>query len=127
MMAMKPTNGRIKACFVGGARYGQPLDTTSAKKFAALTTLGELFVIAFSQGLSPRRFTENADFYLLPKLPLPVLRYAEMFVLTQCLALWLIMRHRVHVLIAQSPYEAFAAAWAKKLAGWLGYKVALVV
>jgi glycosyltransferase involved in cell wall biosynthesis len=127
MMAMKPTNGRIKVCFVGGARYGQPLDMTSSKKFAALTTLGELFVIGFSQDLSPRRFTEQAHFYLLPRLPLPMLRYAEMFVLTPCLALWLIMRHRVHVLIAQSAYEAFAAAWAKKLAGWLGYKVALVV
>jgi len=127
MMAMKSTNGRIKACFIGGARYGQPLDTTSAKKFAALTTLGELFVIGVSQDLSPRRFTEQAHFYLLPKLPLPLLRYAEMFLLTPFLALWLIMRHGVDVLVAQSPYEGFAAAWAKKLAGWLGQCVALVV
>lgn len=126
-MAMKSTNGRIKACFIGGARYGQPLDTTSAKKFAALTTLSELFVIGFSQDLSPRRFTEQAHFYLLPKLPLPLLRYAEMFLLTPFLALWLIMRHGVDVLVAQSPYEGFAAAWAKKLAGWLGQCVALVV
>jgi glycosyltransferase involved in cell wall biosynthesis len=127
MMAMTPINGRIKACFIGGARYGQPLHTTSAKKFAALTTLDELFVIGFSQDLSPRRFTDHAHFYLLPKLPLPLLRYAEMSLLTPCLALWLIMRHRVRVLIAQSPYEGSAAAWAKKLAGWLGQRVALVV
>jgi glycosyltransferase involved in cell wall biosynthesis len=127
MMAMKSTNGRIKVCFVGGARYGQPLDMTSAKKFAALTTLAELFVIGFSQDLSPRRFTEQAHFYLLPNLPFPVLRYAEMFLMTPCLALWLIMWHRVHVLVAQSPYEGFAAAWAKKLAGWFGQRVVLVV
>jgi glycosyltransferase involved in cell wall biosynthesis len=56
-----------------------------------------------------------------------VLRYAEMFVLAPFLALWLIMWHGVHVLVAQSPYEGFAAAWTKKLAGWLGQRVALVV
>jgi len=116
-----------RVCFIGGARYSQPLDKSSAKKFRALTALGELFVIGFSQDLLPGRFTEHTHFYLLPKLPLPVLRYAEMFVLAPFLALWLIMRHRVHVLVAQSPYEGFAAAWAKKLAGWLGRRVALVV
>jgi glycosyltransferase involved in cell wall biosynthesis len=116
-----------RVCFVGGARYGRPLDTTSAKKFRALTALGGNFVIGFSQDLSPRRFTEHAHFYLLPKLPLPVLRYAEMFLLAPFLLLWVIRRHRVRVLIAQSPYEGFAAAWSKKLAGWLGYKVTLVV
>jgi glycosyltransferase involved in cell wall biosynthesis len=116
-----------RVCFIGGARYSQPLDKTNAKKFRALTALGELFVIGFSQDLLPRRFTEHAHFYLLPKLPLPVLRYAEMFVLAPFLALWLIMRHGVHVLVAQSPYEGFAAAWTKKLAGWLGRRVVLVV
>jgi glycosyltransferase involved in cell wall biosynthesis len=116
-----------RVCFIGGARYGRPLDKTSAKKFRALIALGENFVIGFSRDLSPRRFTEHAHFYLLPKLSFSVLRCAEMFVLTPFLALWLIMRHGVHVLIAQSPYEGFAAAWAKKLAGWLGQRVALVV
>jgi glycosyltransferase involved in cell wall biosynthesis len=117
----------LKTCFLGTARYQQPLDRTSEKKFRALSSLGELFVAGFSQDLRLRRFNEHAHFYLLPRLPLRILRYVEMFMLGPCLALWLIMRHGVQVLIAQSPYEGFAAAWAKKIAGWLGRKVVLIV
>jgi hypothetical protein len=57
-----------------------------------------------------------AHFYLLPGLPLSLLRYVEMSTLGPCLALWLIMRYGVQVLIAQSPYEGFAAALAKTIA-----------
>lgn len=117
----------LKVCFLGSARSCQPLDTTSEKKFRALKPLGEMFVIGFSQDLRPRQFAEHAHFYLLPKLPLPVLRYAEMFVLGPFLALWLIFCHRIQVLVAQSPYEGCVAALAKNVAGWFGCKVALVV
>jgi glycosyltransferase involved in cell wall biosynthesis len=117
----------IKVCFLSGTRYNRPLQATGAKKFQMLKALGELFVIGFSQDLWARRFTASAHFYLLPKLPLPILRYAEIFTLGPCFALWLIIRHGVHVLVAQSPYEGFAAALAKSIAGWLGYNVALVV
>jgi glycosyltransferase involved in cell wall biosynthesis len=117
----------IKVCFLGGARYSQPLDTTNEKKFRALKSLGELFVIGFSHDLRPRRFTEHAHFYLLPKLPLPLLRYVEMFILGPFLALSPIFRHGIQVLVVQSPYEGFAGALAKKVAGWFGYNVALVV
>jgi glycosyltransferase involved in cell wall biosynthesis len=117
----------VKACFIGGTRYSQPLDPTSEKKFRALKGLGELFIIGFSRDMRPRRFTEHAHFYLLTKLPLPMLRYAETVVLGVPLACWLIFRHGVHVLVAQSPFEGFAAALAKKIAGWFGYRVALVV
>jgi glycosyltransferase involved in cell wall biosynthesis len=116
-----------KVCFIGGARYSQPLDATSEKKFRALKALGELFVIGFSQDLRPRRFTEQARFYLLPKLPLPVLRYAETLIIGLPLVLWLIVRHGVQTLVAQSPYEGFVTAWAKRIAGWLGYRVVLAV
>jgi glycosyltransferase involved in cell wall biosynthesis len=117
----------IKVCFIGGARYSQPLDATSGKKFGALKSLGELFVIGYSQNVRPRRFTEQAHFYLLPKFPLPVLRYLEIFVLGQILAWWLIFRHGIQVVITQSPYEGFVGAIAKKIAGWLRCRVALVV
>jgi glycosyltransferase involved in cell wall biosynthesis len=117
----------MKTCFLGGARYRQPLDSTSEKKFRALRSLGKFFVIGFSQDLRPRCFTEHASFYLLPKLTLPILRYVEMFTLGPGLALWLIVRHNVQVFIAQSPYEGFAAALAKKIAGWFGRKVLVVV
>jgi len=116
-----------KICFLGSARYSQPLDRTSEKKFRAVRSLGELLVIGFSGGLRPRVFREHAQFYLLPQLPFPVLRYLEIFVLGQLLLFWLIVRHRVQVVVAQSPYEGFVAALAIKFAAWFGYKVGLAV
>jgi glycosyltransferase involved in cell wall biosynthesis len=116
-----------KVCFLGGARYSGPLDATNRQKFSALKSLGEVFVIGFSRNLRPQNFTEYADFYLLPNLPLPILRYLEIFVLGQILACWLIFRHGVKVLVAQSPYEGFIAALAVKFAGWFGYQARLVV
>lgn len=117
----------VKICFIGGARHSQPLDTTAEKKFRALKVLGEVFVIGFSQGGSARRFTEHAHFYLLPELPLPALRYAEIFMIGPPLVLWFILRRGVQVLVAQSPYEGFVAVLAKRIAGYLGYRVVLVV
>jgi glycosyltransferase involved in cell wall biosynthesis len=117
----------IKVVFLGGARYSEPLDTTSEKKFRALKSLGELWIVGFSKGLSLRRFTEHAHFCLLPKLPLPILRYTEMFVLGVTVACWLIVRHGVQIIVAQSPYEGFAAATAKKITSWLGYQAVLIV
>ena len=55
------------------------------------------------------------------------LRYAEMVAVGLCLACWLIVRHGVQILVAQSPYEGFGAALAKKIAHRFGYKIALVV
>jgi hypothetical protein len=90
-------------------RYSRPLNRTREKKFRALQALGAPSAIEFLQDLRLPRFTEHAHFSLLPKLPLPVLRYAEMFMLGPFLVLWLICRHGVPVLVAQSPYVGFAA------------------
>jgi glycosyltransferase involved in cell wall biosynthesis len=117
----------IKACFLGGTRYSQPLDATSEKKWRLLSELGEMFVIGFSQDLRPRRFTQHAHFYLLPKFPMPVLRYLAMFTVGPALTLWLILRQGVRILVAQSPYEGFAAAVAKVLARLVGFQVVLIV
>lgn len=118
---------KTKVSFIGGARYNQPLDATSGKKFRHLAQLGEIFVIGFAQGMRPRLFKEHARFYLFPIWPLPVLRYLTMLLIGPWLALWLIWRHGVHILVAQSPYEGWAAAWAKRIACWLGYRVFLIV
>lgn len=116
-----------RVCFIGGARYREPLDPTSEKKFRTLKTLGKLYVIGFSQDLSPRCFSQHARFYLVPALPLPMLRYLEMSVFGTLVACWLIFRHGVAILVAQSPYEGVAAVWAKKIVGCFGRKVRLVV
>jgi len=76
----------MKVCFLGGARYSQPLDAASEKKWRLLSGLGEMFVIGFSQDIRPRRFTQHAHFYLLPKFPLPVFRYLAMFTIGPALA-----------------------------------------
>ena len=117
----------IKVVFIGGARYSQPLDATSEKKWRLLSGLGEMFVIGFSQDIRPRRFTQHAHFYLLPKFPLPVFRYLAIFTIGPALAFWLILRHGVRILVAQSPYEGFAAAIAKVLACLVGLQVVLIV
>jgi glycosyltransferase involved in cell wall biosynthesis len=117
----------VRVCFLSGARYEKPLDARSEKKFRLLQVLGELFVIGFAQGLRPRRFTEHARFYLFPKLPLPVLRYATLFIVGPLLALWIVFRHGVQVLVAQSPHEGFAAALAKRIARICGQRIVLVV
>jgi glycosyltransferase involved in cell wall biosynthesis len=117
----------MKVCFLGGTRYSRPLDATSEKKFRAMKALGTLFVIGFSRDLQMRRFTEHARFYLLPKAPWPILRYLELFLFGQMILLWLILRRRVEIVVAQSPYEGFIAALAIRGAEWLGYQARLVV
>ena len=117
----------MTVCFLGGTRYSTPLDATSEKKFQLLTRLSRIFVIGFSADVWPRWFRQHARFYLLPCLPMPGLRYAEMFLLGPLLALWLIFRHQVQILVAQSPYEGVAAALAKRIAESFGRRVALVV
>jgi glycosyltransferase involved in cell wall biosynthesis len=117
----------IKVCFLGGARYSQPLDATSEKKFRVMRSLAEIFVIGFSPDLRLRSFIQHAHFYVLPQLPLPILRYLELFVFGQVLIFWLIVRHGIQIVVTQSPYEGFGAALALKFAAWLGYQVRLVV
>ena len=116
-----------RIAFLGGARYDQPLDTTSQKKFQRLSDLGEIFVIGFSKDMAFRWFTEYAHFYLLPNWPFPMLRHLTFLSVGPLLALWLIFRHKVNILVAQSPYEGTAAAIAKSVAGWFCYKMALVI
>jgi glycosyltransferase involved in cell wall biosynthesis len=122
-----PCRAEARIAFLGGSRYSRPLDETSRKKFQALSVLGEVFVIGFSKDRYPRKFIEHAHFYLLPQLPSHVVRYFETFLIAPLLACWLIFGRGVRTLVAQSPYEGFAAALAKKIAGWVGCRVSLIV
>jgi glycosyltransferase involved in cell wall biosynthesis len=116
-----------RVCFFGGARYREPLDTTDRKKFAALCRNGEIFVIGFAPGARPRVFSEQAHFYLLPELPLRILRYLEMWIVGAWVAAWLILRHGVQLIVAQGPYEAVAPAAVKIITAWFGRRIFLVV
>jgi glycosyltransferase involved in cell wall biosynthesis len=122
------SENRAKVCWLGGTRYSRPLNPTMAAKWSALTGLeADLFVVGFAAGLRPRHFTQHAHFYLLPQLPTPILRYAEIYFFAPLLLLWLILRQGVTVIIAQSPYEGAAGALTKQIAGLLGKRVALAV
>src|SRR5262245_5214731 len=117
----------VRACFFGGARYGRPLDPTNEKKFRAMKSFGEIYVIGFATDWRPHRFVEHGYFYLLPALPVALLRYGEILLAGTALALWLVWRHKICILVTQSPYEGLAAAMVKKIAGWLGREIFLVV
>jgi glycosyltransferase involved in cell wall biosynthesis len=120
-----PAHYRI--CFIGGARYSYPLSMTHHKKFALLKNLGTLFVIGFSANWRPYFFQQEAHFYLLAKVPIPALRYIQFFIVTPIILSWLVLRHRVQIVVAQSPYEALAAVWVKNWVKWWGYSLRLVV
>jgi glycosyltransferase involved in cell wall biosynthesis len=114
-------------CFLSSARYPRPLDATQAKKWAMLASLGRLFVIGFSTGRRPGLLAEPVRFYLLPQLPGAPLRYALFLGAGAALTLWLVAGREVRIIVAQGPYEAFAGALAKRVAGLFGARVALVV
>ncbi len=114
-------------CFFSSVQYSEPLDSTSAKKYRALKELGDVIVIGFSTTLRPRAFEQEARFYLLPWLPTPVLRYPFLYTVGSVLAVRAALRGDPSVLVAQSPYEGFAAALVRSAARLLGKRVALVV
>jgi glycosyltransferase involved in cell wall biosynthesis len=101
-------------CFIGGARYSSPLDATSEKKLRLLKALGELFVIGFSKNLRPRQCNEHAHFYLMPNLPIPLLRYVEVFVLGPLIIFWVIVRHGVQVLVNKAPTKVWLVSWPRR-------------
>ncbi len=117
----------MKIGFLGSARYSNPLELTTEKKFRCLDVVGELFVIGFSNTQRPQRFTQYAHFYALPLLPFAPLRYLEFFLASCLLTLWLIFKHDCRVFITQSPYDGIPAAMAKIVAGWFGKRISLIV
>jgi glycosyltransferase involved in cell wall biosynthesis len=118
---------RPAVCLIGGARYSRPLDSTSARKFAALSDVARLYVVAFSAGARPRRFADRAQFYLLPSLPGAIIRYLLLGTVGTLLVLWCVWRYRAAVIVAQSPYEGVSGAAARSMARLLGRRAALVV
>lgn len=118
----------VRACWISSTRYSQPLNATQAKKWAALAAAGiDITVIGFASDAHWHRFTQTARFILLPLLPLALLRYGLMFVLTPLLLFRLAWRGEANTFIAQSPYEGFPAALAKQLLALFGRRTALIV
>jgi glycosyltransferase involved in cell wall biosynthesis len=121
------TARRSVMCFAGEARYTQPLSESDARRFAGLRNLGDVFVLGFAIGPRPQCFEQDARFYLLPNLPVPLVRYAAMVLGTPVLLTWLLWRHDIDVIVAQSPYTGALAALVTAIARRLGRKPMLVV
>lgn len=118
---------RAGVCFIGGTRIARPLDPTAAKKFQALAALADTSVVAFSRTWRPARFRQHARFYLLAKLPLPVLRYALMSSLGALVTVWLALRQDARILVGQSPYEGVVAAFTKRVCALFGRPAVCIV
>lgn len=124
-----PTRARsegLRVCFVGTARISRPLDATTAKKFRALSAIGAISVIAFSNDARIRTFQEHATFRLLPNIRPAPARYALALVAGTLIATYEILRG-THVLVAQGPLEGFPAAAAKSIARVFGRRVGLIL
>lgn len=114
-------------CWIGNPRYSFPLNKTDDLKWQLLANLGiQIDVIAFAEGMRPRRFQQYAQFWLLPQLPTPILRYMLMLFSGTIIGLWLAL-NGLRVIVAQSPYEGAIGALVKNLARLFGKKIALVV
>ena len=119
---------RLGCCWVGGTRYTDPLDSTADKKWRALGGLQiEMHVIAFSDGILARSFTQHPRFHLLPRWGLPFLRHLTLLVGGTVLAVGLVLRGEVQVVIAQSPFEGFVGSIAKRIARTFGRRTILIV
>lgn len=117
-----------RVCFLGTARYARPLARAQETKWAAMSAIGEMHVIAFSATWRPLRFDqERVHFYLLPPVPLQLARYAVLMVAGTLVAAWVIVTRRIDVLVAQGPYEGVAAVVARALGRVLGRRAAVVI
>ena len=107
----------------------QPLDATSARKWRLMDRRAgyEIRVIGFSKSLRPRRFSEGARFYLLPQPPTSLLRYLAIFSLGPPLLLYLVLRYRGAIIVAQSPFEGAIGALVKSFLGLLGRSPRLII
>lgn len=127
--ANREARHRLQVCWLSSARYSQPLDSTSARKWQLLAGLPgyEIRVIGFATSSRARHFYEHVDFFLLPQLPLSLLRYLTFFVMAPLLLGWLTMRRRADIIVAQSPFEGAVGAGVKLLGRLIGRPPRLII
>ena len=107
----------LSVCWLSSARYSQPLDKTSARKWQLLAGLPgyDIRVIGFAESLRPRRFREQVSFWLLPQAPVSLLRHVTYFALAPWLLGMLALRGKADIIVAQSPFEGAVGAFVKRL------------
>ena len=120
---------RKTACWISSARYSQPLDAASSRKWQLMTGLHgyEIRVVGFAAAPRPRSFQQHVHFYLLPLPPGSLLRYLTIFSLGQLLLIWLVLRYDCAIIVAQSPFEGAIGAAAKIFVRLLGRRPKLII
>ena len=120
---------RKTACWISSARYSQPLDAASSRKWQLMTGLNdyEIRIIGFATSLRPRCFQQHVHFYLLPLLPSSLLRYLTIFSLGWLLLILLVFRYNCEIIVAQSPFEGAIGAAAKIFVRLLGRRPKLII
>lgn len=126
-MTIRSSAAKPQVCFINAGRFGPPLDQTQARKFELLAGIADVHVVGLAAGWKPRRFTSHARFHLLPRVGGRLGRYAMLGVGGTLALAAVTARHRIDVIVAQSPYEAAAAVGVKRLLAWFGRRVACVV
>jgi glycosyltransferase involved in cell wall biosynthesis len=118
---------KANVAMVGVAHYNIPLDIASEKKFYALNSIANFFVVGLRNGFIPKIFEQNAQFILLPHIPIPTLGLLIVLFFSPILLLWLVMFRNVRVIIAQSPLEGASAVLVKQIAQLFNIQVRVVI
>src|SRR5688572_19854721 len=83
--------------------------------------------IGFADGLRPRVFHQIGSFYLMPNIGVRMIRYGLLLLVAPIVGVFLAVRDRVAVVVAQSPYEGFAAVLITRGARLFGRRPRLVI
>lgn len=120
---------RTTILWISSARYSDPLEATTARKWQMMADLSdyEIRITGFSTSFRPRRFTEHVHFYLIPQPPTSILRYLAIFTVSPLLLMYLVLRYDGKILVAQSPFEGAIGAWVKGLSRLFGKKLFLII
>jgi|GEM_PF-162433 len=103
----------IPVLFLSSARYANPPDPTSEKKWRGLAPLLQSTIISFGNGSSFQKFAfAGSCLVLLPSGMPRLLRYGLHFIYSFFYTLNGALRGTYRAIIAQSPYEALAPALA---------------
>ena len=118
----------LRVCWFGSARYGQPLNDSQARKWGVLAQLGaDLHVVGFSETALPKKFVQNAHFYLLPQSRFSPLRHITLLILGALTLFWIRVRFGCNVFIAQSPYEGMVCSWVTLIFKFLGKRTVNII
>jgi glycosyltransferase involved in cell wall biosynthesis len=115
--------------WVSLAQISQPLNTTDQHKwhFLQANLAPHIHVVAFSTSWRAQYAHDGANFYLLPYVPFAPVRYAVLVLGIFGVMLWLIVRHNLALVVAQSPYDGAIVALAILCAKLFGKKTRLVI